>query len=131
MAGQQAGPLKNEIDWETIQQESGYPTPVHELTTVTQKVRRVARFDWDVARLAIDRNRPTRVAVMGFDYLDYADYRKTQVETLAQKSRQFLGYFESNIGHLDYIGTGPRLTDMTSGLTKSAADVLRKEGVVA
>lgn len=119
VAGQQAGPLKEEIDWETIQRESGYPTPVHEYTTVTQKLRRVSRFDRDLARLAVGRNQPTRVAVMGFDYLDYTDFRKTDFEKVGPKSREFIRSFESEIARIDYLGTGQGLEDIISRGTRS------------
>ena len=124
VAGQQAGPLKQEIDWETIQRESGYPTPVHEFTTVTQKMRRVGRFDWELARHAVERNRPTRVAVMGLDYLDYKDYRKKDSFALGPKSRDFVGRFENEIGHIAYLGTGPALDNIfqTSSRTDGKAE---------
>ena len=111
VAGEQAGPLRNEIDWETVQRESGYPSPICEYTTVTQKLRRVARFDWDLARHTVDRNRPTRVAVMGLDYLDYNDYRKGQFAELSERSRRFVERFQSEVGEICYLGTGPALED--------------------
>lgn len=111
VAGQQAGPIRDEVDWETIQRESGYPTPVHEYTTVTQKLRRVGRFDWDLARWTIDRNRPTRIAVMGLDYIDYGDYGKRDFVKLGDQSRAFAGRFGAELGEITYFGTGPRLTD--------------------
>jgi len=112
VAGEQAGFLQDEIDWETIRRESGYPTPIHEYTTVTDKLRRVARFDWNLARRTIDQNRPTRIAVMGMDYLDYANYRKTSFEQLAQKSAVFIQRFGIEFGKIHYAGTGPGLHDV-------------------
>jgi adenylosuccinate synthase len=130
VAGQQAGPLKDEIDWETIQRESAYPTPVREFTTVTQKVRRVSRFDWDLARYAVDRNRPTRIAVMGFDYLDYSDFKKTKPGSLGRKSREFLDRFASEIGTVSYLGTGPGLKDIISLHAWTSNAMHEKEAVV-
>ncbi len=129
VAGDQAGPLQDETDWETVQRESGYPTPIREYTTVTQKLRRVARFDWDLARLTVDRNRPTRIAVMGFDYLDYGDFKKTQIEVLGQKSGTFISQFVSKIGQIDYFGTGPGLNDFVSRQVGSAPAVPEAEVV--
>jgi adenylosuccinate synthase len=114
VAGHQAGPLKDEIDWETIRQESGYPSSVHEFTTVTQKLRRVSRFDWHLARTAVARNRPTRIAVMGFDYLDYRDFEKTDLRKLGNKSHEFLSRFVSEIAPITYSGTGPALKDIAT-----------------
>jgi adenylosuccinate synthase len=59
VAGAQAGPLGDEITWEQIRAESGYPSDITEMTTVTNKVRRVGRFDWDLAEKAVKVNRPT------------------------------------------------------------------------
>ncbi len=129
VAGDQAGPLNDEIDWETIQRESGYPMAIRELTSVTRKVRRVSRFDWDLARCAVDRNRPTRIAVMGFDYLDYSDFKKTKVRTLARKSQEFLDRFASEIAAVSYLGTGPGLEDIISCRDRTANTRHEKEAV--
>lgn len=131
VAGGQAGPLRDETDWETVQRESGYPTPIREYTTVTQKLRRVARFDWDLARFTVDRNRPTRIAVMGFDYLDYGDFRKTQTGTFGEKSERFLSQFAFEVGQIDYLGTGPGLNDIVLRQQKSSATVIPEREVVA
>jgi adenylosuccinate synthase len=112
VAGEQAGPLKDETDWETIRRESGYPRSIREYTTVTKKLRRVARFDWEMARRSVDRNRPSRIAVMGFDYLDYGDHEKRDLNELGSKSLGFIGRFESEIGKISYFGTGPGLQDV-------------------
>jgi adenylosuccinate synthase len=112
VAGAQAGPLKDEIDWEVLQRESGYPSRIREYTTVTQKLRRVGRFDWDLARHTVDRNRPTRIAIMGMDYLAYSDYRKTRFQDLGATSSAFVERFESEISDVSYVGTGPGLNDL-------------------
>jgi len=112
VAGEQAGVLRDEIDWETVQRESAYPTALCEYTTVTQKVRRVSRFDWFLARRAVDVNRPTRIAVMGFDYLDYRNYRKTSLDDLGDNSARFVQRFGIEIGSISYAGTGPDLHDV-------------------
>ena len=44
VAGAQAGPLRDEITWEQLQVESRSPTPLHEYTSVTRKLRRLGRF---------------------------------------------------------------------------------------
>jgi adenylosuccinate synthase len=112
VAGDQAGPMGGEIDWDILQRESGYPTPIREYTTVTQKLRRVARFDWDLARRTVERNRPTRIAVMGMDYLDYVDYKKSRISDLGLKSLTFIRRFETEVGRIAYVGTGPALEDL-------------------
>ncbi len=90
VAGQQAGALKGEISWESLQRESGYPYPVHEMTSVTRKTRRVGRFDWDLARKAAQVNRPTKISVNGLDYFNYFDREAESFETLSAQSQDFV-----------------------------------------
>jgi adenylosuccinate synthase len=90
VAGDQAGPLKNEITWEQLQEESGYPHDLVEFTTVTRKRRRVARFDMDLVLDACQVNRPTSLVVHGLDYLGYENHGLTQFDDLNQKAKEFL-----------------------------------------
>ncbi len=71
VAGQQAGPLFEEIDWQTVQRESGYPHDLAEFTTVTGRLRRIGRFDFELARRAVAINRPTEIALNFLDYLSF------------------------------------------------------------
>jgi adenylosuccinate synthase len=115
VAGSQAGPLKNEIDWETIRRESGYPHDIAERTSVTNKVRRVARFDWELARAAVGVNRPTHIAVNGLDYFDYVNLGKTHRESLSEKGLDFLAQFEDSVAQTPLLlGTGPKLSQLFS-----------------
>jgi adenylosuccinate synthase len=110
VAGEQAGPLKNEITWEILQAESGYPHPVQEMTTVSKKVRRIGRFDWDLAKRATMVNRPSRIAVNGLDYLDYGNRGVRSVEYLTASARDFLTRIEQELGvSVGFWGTGPQI----------------------
>lgn len=113
VAGQQAGEMKNEITWELLQQESGYPHPITEFTTVTQKVRRIGRFDWDLARRAVLVNRPTRVAINGLDYLNHADFGAWTLSSLSARSKNFIVEMEKELSTLvEFCGTGPSLDQL-------------------
>ncbi len=113
VAGHQAGPLKDEINWKQIQEESGYPCAIEERTSVTNKIRRVARFDWELARRAINTNRPTQLAMNGLDYLDYANYGMSSDKHLSSKAKQFLSDLAQRVVRTPrYLGVGPRLTDI-------------------
>lgn len=121
VAGEQAGPMKDEITWEQLREESGYPHPIEERTSVTHKVRRVSRFDWELARKAVLTNRPSKIAVNGLDYLDYKNLGLAQFGNVTAKVRQFLGELESRLGlQADYIGVGPRLVDVIRGSSYAA-----------
>ena len=90
VAGWQAGPLKDEISWEQLRDESGYPHEIQERTSVTNKVRRVGRFDWQLARAASRCNRPTRIAITGLDYLDHGSYGCVRPDYLTARTKLFL-----------------------------------------
>ena len=95
VSGKQAGPMKDEISWEVIRKESGYPHDINEISTVTRKVRRVARFNMDDVLDACQANRPTALVVHGLDYLGYSNYGQTQYEALNQKAKRFLSELQS------------------------------------
>lgn len=110
VAGKQAGPLKDEITWEILQKESGYPHPIQELTTVSKKLRRLGRFDWELAKHAVMVNRPTSVAVNGLDYLDFQNRDICAYEKLSSSAQLFLTRVEQDLGvKVRYWGTGPGL----------------------
>lgn len=58
-----SGPLRNELDWGTVGTESGAPHSIVERTTVTGQVRRVGRFDMDMAVRSCLINKPTQIAL--------------------------------------------------------------------
>lgn len=100
-----SGPLPDEIDWATVTSESGYSSPLVEYTSVTNRVRRVARFNPDIVRRAIAHNRPTCIAL---NHLDYIDALCANERRLTQKALDFVGTIEGNIGaRLSLLGTGP------------------------
>jgi adenylosuccinate synthase len=106
--GGNSGPLPNEIDWKTVQIESGYPYEVQEFTTVTKKVRRVARFDLEIIKRATVANMPTQIALMGADYLDYRNRSVAYYEQLTEKTRNFISWLKQELNaEITFIGTGP------------------------
>lgn len=110
VAGPQAGPLKDEITWDQLRQESGYPHEIEERTSVTHAVRRVARFDWGLARRAVVNNRPTRIAINGLDYIDFSNLGITRVASLSGSARSFLTRLEDEVQTpVSHIGVGPAL----------------------
>jgi adenylosuccinate synthase len=113
VAGLQAGPLKAEIDWDTVRRESGYPHEIEERTSVTNKVRRVARFDWELAKRAIQVNGPTLLAINGLDYLDARNRGVHQLTDLTTRASEFVRLLEDCAGvKCGFLGTGPSLDDI-------------------
>ncbi len=113
VSGVQAGPLIDEISWDVLQAQSGYPYPIAEFTSVTKSLRRIARFDWDLARKAVDVNRPTKVAINCIDHLSFANRSIGRREQLTDLAETFLTKLESELRTpIGFIGTGPSLGDV-------------------
>jgi len=117
VAGEQAGPLKQEITWELVQTESGYPCSVRELTSVSKRIRRVARFDWELAADAIRVNRPTRIVVNGLDYIEYKNYGVQDWRLLTSSGVTFLERLQNTFGVPVWgFGTAPNVLGLCSDL---------------
>jgi adenylosuccinate synthase len=103
-----SGEMKSEIDWKTVTQESNYPHLIQEYTSVTKQNRRVARFDYDIIFKALLANKPTKIALMGSDYLNYRNKGLKRFGALDKKARHFIEEFEIKCGFgINIIGTGP------------------------
>lgn len=115
--GGNSGLLPHEIDWETIQRESGYPYQIQEFTSVTKRLRRVARFNLELVKRATMVNMPTHIALMGVDYLDYRNKGAKHYDDLTQKTKDFISWLEGELEEchperservrISFIGTGP------------------------
>jgi adenylosuccinate synthase len=127
VAGKEAGLLRDEITWEQLRHESGYRGIVEERTTVTKKVRRVGRFDWELARKAIEANRPTALAINGLDYLDARNLGQASPADFTSDARDFLARVEREFEvAIRLVGTGPKLNQ-----TVAVGDVLPHRFVAA
>jgi adenylosuccinate synthase len=100
-----SGPLPQELDWPTIGREGGWTNPPIEYTSVTAKVRRVARFDAAIVRQAIAVNRPNIII------LNHADYFDGSAHNASQPTKRVTDNVE-NIEiaiqtKVDFVGLGP------------------------
>jgi adenylosuccinate synthase len=111
VAGSQAGPLRDEITWEQLQEESNSPKPLREYTSVTRKLRRLGRFDWQAAGAAITVNRPTRLALNFTDYLGFENRHASRWDELNARARGLVCALENLHVPVAYIGTGPKLSE--------------------
>jgi adenylosuccinate synthase len=119
VAGMQAGPLSDEISWEQLREESGSPNSLEEFTTVTQKLRRVGRFDHSLVQRAASFNRPTRIALNFLDHLSFRNYGVESWSDLEPRARSFVTDLEGRLGvPVAYCGTGPRLTHFINRFDK-------------
>jgi adenylosuccinate synthase len=110
VSGRQAGALKDEITWETLRIESRSPLPIEERTSVTNMQRRIGRFDWDLAKQAVIMNRPTKLAINGLDYLDYANRGVVVYAQLTDSAKLFLARAQQELGvPVSIWATGPQI----------------------
>lgn len=108
-----SGPLKSEIDWETVTSESGYVTPVVEMTTVTQKIRRVGRFDLEAVKRAALLTSATEIALTFADYIDAHALECNQYGSLPAKVKNFVRVLEQTTGlPVPLISTGADTADI-------------------
>jgi adenylosuccinate synthase len=102
-----SGPFANEFSWEHIKALSGAPEVFPEYTSVTKRLRRVARFDLEAVKLACKYNCPTSLAVMGLDRINYLDTGANVLNKLTAKAHAFLNQVEQTTGvPVEFIGTG-------------------------
>jgi adenylosuccinate synthase len=105
--GGASGPFADEITWEEVRELSGAPRAFLEFTSVTNKLRRVARFDMEAVRVACRYNRPTSLALMGLDRLDHGNHGVKDVQQLTTRSLSFIRELEEQTGvSIAWLGTG-------------------------
>jgi adenylosuccinate synthase len=105
--GGPSGPFADEISWEEIRSISGAPSVLPEYTSVTKRLRRVARFDIEGVKLACLYNRPTSLAVMGLDRIAFENTGVADLRNLTSYGRTFLASLEhSTRVSVEFVGTG-------------------------
>ena len=103
--GGNSGPLPNEIDWETAAKEAGAAYSLEEFTSVTGRLRRVARFDPEIVRRAIEANAPSLIVL---NHLDQIDAATRDAAGLTDRARTFVEGVEAAIGNsIGLTGVGP------------------------
>lgn len=110
-----SGPLRGELTWDELRAEIGQPNLEPERTTVTQKIRRIGRWDPKLARHALRANGgPSTATRVALTFLDYAnDGGKTcgitRMQDLSPEAHGLLAQVETDLQHrVDLIGTGPQ-----------------------
>lgn len=102
-----SGPMLGETSWDELGLEP-------ELTTVTQKVRRVGAFDYDLAAAAVEANggpAVVDVALTMFDYV-FPEYKNRHgwlfFDNLSADAQRYIEAIETASGALvKLLGTGP------------------------
>jgi len=103
--GGNSGTLPNETTWDSVTRESDSETPIVEYTSVTKRVRRVARFDSEIVLRAITVNQPTRIVL---NHIDYVDATCRRSDSLTERAERFIAQVEADINaRVDFFGCGP------------------------
>lgn len=102
-----SGLLPKEINWSVITQEGKHRKSIIEKTSVTHRVRRVARLDNAIIKAAIEANNPSNVVLNHLDYLKHRVSPKLVLSFICRVQEQ-IGY------RVDFYGLGPSaLLEMT------------------
>lgn len=98
-----SGPLAGEMSWDDLTKISGSDKPLHEITTVTKKTRRVGQFDPELVKRAIWANKPIMIVM---NHLDYIDPEIRDSDVVTDKVNEWLFQVENQIGRpIDVLGT--------------------------
>ena len=107
--GGNSGPLKSEIDWGTVTSISKSPAALEEFTTVTNRLRRVGKFDVEMVKKAAILNSATSIAVNFVDYLNYENFGINSFDGLSKEAKDFIISLEDTLDlPVTLIGTGPK-----------------------
>lgn len=102
--GGNSGPLQNEITWNELSKKSGAKIDLTEYTSATSRIRRVAQFDSEIVREAIEVNNPNIIVL---NHLDYVDFKCNDCIELSDDIIDFITNIEESINRkIDYAGTG-------------------------
>jgi adenylosuccinate synthase len=109
----ESGPMGEEISWDEVTAQSGYATPIREYTTVTKKLRRVAKFDVESVARATRLNGATEIAITFLDYLDASINGCRDYSVLSKNVSMFVEQMEEAAGvPVTLLGTGPETDNL-------------------
>lgn len=106
--GGNSGPTwGNELSWNEVAKRSGNPKLVPEITTVTNRQRRIFEFSDREMNHSILLNKPTHYHLGFINYINNADYGKTELYQLSEESAEFIERLERKFSiSINTIGTG-------------------------
>jgi len=98
-----------ELTWDEIANRSGNKNLKAEVTTVTNRARRIFEFNFDDMRHSLMINKPDRLYLTFIDYINYEDSGKTDWFSLTDKSRHFCRDIQKILGvDLNWLSTGSK-----------------------
>jgi adenylosuccinate synthase len=102
----------------TVAREGGHEDDLTEYTSVTQRIRRVGRFDPVLVRRAIAANRPSTIVLNHVDHIDAA----SRDGILTDRASSFVARVTEQIEQrVDFVGLSPSsLVPVGDGLALAA-----------
>lgn len=91
--GATSGPMSRDIKWRDVSHRSGVSLAElrrTEVTSTTNRKRRVSEFDWALLRRSASLNAPTDIALTFADYLDIRNRNASRVGQLSTETVQFI-----------------------------------------
>ncbi|MGH8866566.1 MAG: adenylosuccinate synthetase [Actinomycetes bacterium] len=106
--GGQSGPMTTEISWDEVERRSGLEgLAAKELTSKTNRLRRVGEPEWDLLRRAALLNAPTDIALTFADYISRENAEAWRFEQLTDETIRFIEEVERVTGaRVSLISTG-------------------------
>ncbi len=120
--GGSSGELRDEISWESVQELAQAPSCEPEYTSVTNRLRRVGRFDLEAVVTACRFNRPTEIAVMGLDRIDHSNRGLTDPALFSTNAQVFLEMLRNALDTpISWCGTGFSVFEAVNLRTRETA----------
>ena len=95
--GKESGPMGRQISWAEVARRSGQNVRrlrKQEHTSTTNKLRRVAEFNWALLRQAASLNGPTDIALSFADYINMENDKARRFEQLEPSTVKFIEEIE-------------------------------------
>lgn len=95
--GNSSGPLKHEVDFETIALNAALDASevgANEKTSTTKRERRVGWFDWELFRKSSSLNAPTDIVLTFSDYINKQNEKARRFEQLTDDTIKFVDELE-------------------------------------
>lgn len=109
--GGNSGDLPNEVDWDFMRKKTEGYIKDPEITTVTKKVRRIAKLDMKMLSRAVTQCGPTALALTFFDYEFPELAGALSPEVLKKNHWKYINDLEKSLGvPVKFLSTGPGST---------------------
>jgi adenylosuccinate synthase len=99
--GGTSGPMSQEMTFDQLSERSGVgleEITITETSSVSQRLRRIAEFDWDLLRRSVELNGATDIALTFADYLNVDNQKAQRYDQLTDDTIRFIEEVEQVSG---------------------------------